>query len=98
MPSATSRQDTFASPCRRPAGELDKQGDGLAILRDLMSSSSGSKKKITSRLAFAYLKPLMFFRFADLLANLMRGIRPLPALSGLMLGILNQDRDTSGDR
>jgi hypothetical protein len=80
------------------AEELDKQGDGIAILRDLMTSSSNTKKKITSRLVLVYLKPFMFLRFADLLANLMRGIRPPPALSGVMLGILNQDHDGSGDR
>jgi hypothetical protein len=75
------------------ADELDKQGDGLAILRELMASTSATKKKLTSRLAFVYLKPFLFLRFADLLANLMRGIRPPPALSDVMKGILNQRID-----
>jgi hypothetical protein len=75
------------------ADELDKQGDGLALLRDLMASSAGTKKRLTSRLAFIYLKPFMFLRFSDLLANLMRGIRPPPAFSDVMKGLLSQAGD-----
>ncbi|WP_439407940.1 hypothetical protein ACNJX9_04420 [Bradyrhizobium sp. DASA03076] len=77
------------------ANDADKQGDGLSILRDLMSSSSGTKQKITSRLAFVYLKPFMFLRFASLLANLLHGIRPPPALSGVMGGLLGLQGDAS---
>lgn len=74
------------------ADELDKQGDGLALLRNLMASAS-LKKKLTSRLAFLYLKPFMFLHFSGLLANLMRGIRPPPTMSEVIKGILNQGGD-----
>ncbi|SPP92748.1 hypothetical protein [Bradyrhizobium vignae] len=76
------------------ASDVDKQGNGLSILRDLMSYSTGTKRKITSRLALVYLKPFMFLRFASLLANLLHGIRPPPALSHVMGGLLADGGDS----
>jgi hypothetical protein len=73
--------------------ELDKQGDGAFLQRDLfVSSSKGESKETISRLALVYLRPLMFLHFATLLAALMRGIRPPPPLSDMMFGILNEKK------
>jgi hypothetical protein len=75
------------------SAELDKQGEGAYLQRDLfMSSPKGENKERISRLALVYMRPFMFLHFASLLAALLRGIRPPPALSDMMFGILNEKK------
>jgi hypothetical protein len=75
------------------SAELDRQGEGAYLQRDLfIGSPKGESKETISRLALVYMRPFMFFHFANLLATLMRGIRPPPALSDMMFGILNEKK------
>lgn len=73
--------------------DLDKQGNGLHLQRDLfMGASNNQGKDAISRLALVYLRPFMFLHFAHLLAALMRGIRPPPPVAGVLLGLLNETK------
>jgi hypothetical protein len=81
---------------REAAEALDRQGDGLNLMRDLMASAPNTKKKLNSSLVYAFLQPFMFLRFANLLAVLMQGIRPPPLLSEIMKGLLHTDNSDAG--
>ncbi|MGY3621244.1 hypothetical protein [Bradyrhizobium sp. USDA 10063] len=73
--------------------DLDKQGDGIYLQRDLfMGATNNQNKEAISRLALVYLSPFMFLRFAGLLAALMQGIRPPPVMSDVIRGILHETK------
>ena len=46
---------------REAAELLDRQGNGLSLMRDLMASAPNAKKRLNSKLAYAYLQPLCSF-------------------------------------
>lgn len=66
---------------------IDKNGDGFNMQRDLLSFRGVLRRNAIGRVTLAFLRPVLFLRFAALLATLTNGIRPPPSISDVMGGL-----------
>lgn len=60
------------------AEALNEKDGGFSLQRDLIAASDTIKNNATGRIVLALMRPMLFVRFASLLASLMTGIRPPP--------------------